>query len=326
MHTIKGNARTHGLVHVTNAVHHIEESYDALRKGEATWEGPKLDAELVEGRDILEEYIHVNEVQLGRRGPGRRGGIDKFVMVPKDQLQRLMRRLDRVDASDPASMASALGDIRQAIELAGTERLQDVLAGVVDSLPSLARELGKSAPDVVIDDHGILVRSQITSTLRNAFMHLCRNAVDHGIETADARVAAGKSPIGTIKLETSLDADHFRLVLRDDGRGLALQKLRAKAIANGLISEAEAMTAVDVANLIFAPGFSTAQVVTQVSGRGVGMDAVRGFIEGEGGEIAIELVETATRFDDFTPFRIVIALPAKFAVMRAPREDAVAVA
>ena len=86
------------------------------------------------------------------------------------------------------------------------------------------------------------------------------------------------------------------------------------------------MTAADVANLIFAPGFSTAQEVTQVSGRGIGMDAVRGFIEAEGGEIAIELSETAAPTDEFTPFRIVIALPAKFAVARAPREEAVAVA
>ena len=326
MHTIKGNARTHGLVHVTNAVHRIEETYDALRKGEAAWDGAKLDAELVEGRGILEEYLHVNEAKLGRRGPGRRGGVDKFVMVPKDQLQRLLARLDRVDASDPASMAGALRDMRQAIELAGTERLQDVLAGVLDSLPSLARELGKPAPDVCIDDHGILVRSQLTGTLRNAFMHLVRNAIDHGIETADARIVTGKSPIGTIRLDASLAADHLRLVMRDDGRGLALRKLRAKAIANGLISEAEAMTAADVANLIFAPGFSTAQEVTQVSGRGVGMDAVRGFIEAEGGEIAIELSETAAPTDEFAPFRIVIALPAKFAVARAPREEAVAVA
>ena len=326
MHTIKGNARTHGLVHVTNAVHRIEETYDALRQGEAAWDSAKLDAELVEGRGILEEYLHVNEVKLGRLGPGRRGGVDKFVMVPKDQLQRLLGRLDRVDANDPASMAGALRDMRQAIELAGTERMQDVLAGVLDSLPSLARELGKPAPDVSIDDHGILVRSQITGTLRNAFMHLVRNAVDHGIETADARVATGKSPIGTIRLDASLAADHLRLVMRDDGRGLALRKLRAKAIASGLISEAEAMTAADVANLIFAPGFSTAQEVTQVSGRGVGMDAVRGFIEAEGGEIAIELSETAAPTDEFAPFRIVIALPAKFAVARAPREEAVAVA
>jgi two-component system chemotaxis sensor kinase CheA len=325
MHTIKGNARTHGLVHVTNTVHRIEETYDALRQGTAPWDRIKLEAELIEGREVLEEYVQINTVKLGRRGPGRRGGVDKFVMVPKDQLQHLLNRLDQAGAGDPASMASVLNEVRQAIHRAGTERLQDVLSGVLDSLPSLARELGKSAPDVIVDDRGIVVRSQIAGTLRNAFMHLYRNAIDHGIETAARRIAAGKSPVGTVKLDVSLDAQHLHFALRDDGQGLDLLKLRAKAIANGLISEAEAMTAVDIANLIFAPGFSTAQEVTQVSGRGVGMDAVRGLIEREGGEIAIELPDAAAA-DRPTPFRIVIALPAKFAVAPVVREDAVAIA
>jgi two-component system chemotaxis sensor kinase CheA len=325
MHTIKGNARTHGLVHVTDVLHRIEESYDALRKGEAPWDGVRLAAELVEGRQVLEEYVHLNEAKLGRHGPGRRGAVDRFVMVPKEQLQRLLGRLDGVDSDDPAAIAGALAEMRQAIRLAGTERMSDVLSGVIDSLPSLARELGKSAPDVTVEDHGVLVRSQIAGTLRNAFMHLCRNAIDHGIETAEARVALGKSPIGTLKLDVTLDSRHLRMVLRDDGRGLALAQLRAKAIGSGLISESEGMNAADVANLIFAPGFSTARSVTQVSGRGVGMDAVRGFIEGEGGEIAIELSETAAS-DEFTPFRIVLVMPAKFGVATLVRANPVAIA
>jgi chemotaxis protein histidine kinase CheA len=202
--------------------------------------------------------------------------------------------------------------------------MRDVLSGVLDSLPSLANELGKAAPDASIDDRGIRVRSQIAGTLRNAFMHLYRNAIDHGIETAEARIAAGKSPIGSIRLEVALDAHHLRLVLRDDGRGLALHRLRTKALANGLISDAESLSAVDVANLIFAPGFSTAHSVTQVSGRGIGMDAVRGFIESEGGEIAIELPETTTPSQEFSVFRVVITLPAKFAVAPVVRESAIA--
>ena len=136
----------------------------------------------------------------------------------------------------------------------------------------------KAEPRLVVEDRAILVRSQVADTLRHAFMHLYRNAIDHGIEPPEERIAAGKSPSGEIRLDADLDAQHLCLVLRDDGRGLALRKLRAKAIAKGLVTGDESMTASDVANLIFAPGFSTAQAVTQVSGRGVGMDAVRGFI------------------------------------------------
>ena len=321
MHTIKGNARTHGLAHVTNAVHAIEETYDRLRGDIGLWDAERLVVELAAGRAVLDDYIRINDVKLGRRGPGRRGAVDKFVMVPRTRLQRLQRDLELARAAgddDGSALAHVVDDTLAALRGIGAEHIADVLSGVLDALPSLAAELGKGAPVTLVHDHGILVRSQVAGMLRNAFMHLYRNAVDHGIESPEQRLAAGKPAAGRIDLALHLDEQALRLVLEDDGRGLALDKLRVRAIANGLVDADESLAPEDVANLIFAPGFSTAEAVTQVSGRGVGMDAVRGFVEAEGGEIALTL-KPARDGQPSVPFAIVITLPAKFAWRPVPR-------
>jgi len=317
MHTIKGNARTHGLVQLTDAIHHIEETYDHLRSGVEAWDTERLARELQQGRAVVQEYARINAVKLGRQGPGRRGSVDKFVMVPKDHLSHLLATLQSANANVAGSLENAVDETIRALHRLGTEHLAQTLAGVLESLPSLARELGKSAPICTIEDHGVLVRSQIGGTLRNVFMHLYRNALDHGIETPERRIAAGKPAAGRITVDASIESGQLRLVMRDDGQGLALGSLRAKALAKGLIGPDESLDAIAVANLIFAPGFSTAEKVTQVSGRGVGMDAVRGFIEAEGGAIALELESVRGVADrEHAAFRVVITLPARFAVAR----------
>jgi chemotaxis protein histidine kinase CheA len=158
-----------------------------------------------------------------------------------------------------------------------------------------------------------MVRNQIADLLRNVFMHLYRNSLDHGIESAEFRMQAGKAPQGTIQLTLTMDSDQLLFRLYDDGRGLAVNRIRDKALDSGLISSEEHVSPEQIAQLIFAAGFSTATQVTEVSGRGVGMDAVRGFIEAQGGAIALVLPQ-ASGGAEFRPFETVIRLPAKFAV------------
>jgi two-component system chemotaxis sensor kinase CheA len=117
--------------------------------------------------------------------------------------------------------------------------------------------------------------------------HLIRNSLDHGIETPDKRIAAGKSPKGTITLKASHQGGNIVIEVMDDGAGLNREKLLAKAHERGL-SVNDSMSDSDVWQLIFAPGFSTAEVVTDVSGRGVGMDVVKKNIEGLGGRVELE--------------------------------------
>lgn len=314
MHTIKGNARTYGLSHMTNLVHEAEQAYDELRKNdEAVWEPESLLTRLNEVKVLVEEYARVNEHVLGRKGPGRRGAVEKYLMVEKDKVEDSLRLLSDVDQTDLVAMRGALNQVNRTLILIGTERMEDVIGGIVDSLPSLAKELGKEAPVVRIQDHGIVVRTQIRGLLKNLFTHLLRNSIDHGIETADVRVAANKPAAGRIDIDLSLVDGKLLIKLSDDGRGMALGKIRERALSMNLMTPEQAQSAPAVAMMIFASGFSTASKVTEVSGRGVGMDAVKGFLENEGGSINIRLLGDAKA--DFCSFELLITLPGKFAVV-----------
>lgn len=316
MHTIKGNARTYGLLHLTNLVHEAEQTYDELRKApEATMDHDKLLDQLSQTFAAIQEYAKINEVKLGRKGPGRRGSVDKYFMIPVDQVNHIITILDKEEPNSVTEAKHVINKVRANIHLFGTDKIQDILTGVTGSLPSLAEELGKEVPSIVINDNNVMVRSQISDLLRNVFMHLYRNSLDHGIETADKRVAEAKPAAGTIALNVSLDQDRLWFKLNDDGRGLALDFIKKKAIENGVIGESDTLTQQEIAQLIFASGFSTAEKVTEVSGRGVGMDAVKSFVEREGGTIELVLQGTKAA-NGFCPFETVISLPAKFAVQR----------
>ncbi len=238
-------------------------------------------------------------------------------MVEKDHVHHTLEMLQAVDTGNMAALAKVVQRARNNLERIGTEKVQDVLAGVVDSLPSLAIELGKEAPICTIHDNGIVVKNQISDLLRNVGMHLLRNSMDHGIESVADRLAKNKSVAGHINLQLLLDAEHLVLKLRDDGRGLAVKFIQQKAIANGLIEAGATLPPEKIAQLIFEPGFSTAEKVTEVSGRGVGMDAVKGFVEDEGGSITLEFLSEHNQ-GDFRPFETVIRLPKKFAVLVVP--------
>lgn len=315
MHTIKGNARTYGLLHLTNVVHEAETSYDALRKqDEAEPDTVRLLAELDAVQDGLAEYARINDQTLGRKGPGRRGSVEKFLMVDRQQLGEALTALQRVDRSSLEALQAAVTEAEQVLRRIGTETLDEVLGGLIDGLPALAQELGKEAPVVRIDAEGLRTKSQLGGLLRNLFTHLLRNAVDHGLESPAERLAAGKPRQGLIELRGRLDNHHLELVLRDDGRGLALARIRARALEKGLLEAGQTLSDQAVADLIFLPGFSTAESVTEVSGRGVGMDAVRDFLRREGGEIALRFVDGGQEGAEFRAAEMVIQLPSAAAV------------
>lgn len=324
MHTIKGNARTYGLLHLANIVHEAEQAYDELRKNSAmSLEKAKLLEQLRQVMRSIDEYASLNAVKLGRKGPGRRGSAEKYVMVQREVIEQMLSDLDRaasLQISRPEALAITLAQIRLGLRLVGTETMRTILDGVFDSLPALARELGKEPPTLVVKDHGLHLHNQIADPLRNVFMHLYRNAMDHGIEEAAQRARIGKAPAGTIALELELLGDRLEMRLHDDGQGLALGHIRRQAIAKGLLDENAEVSDEALAQLIFAAGFSTASAVTEVSGRGVGMDAVQDFVRREGGQIGIVFTDQRTGAN-FRSFATVISLPGKYALNAAPDDD-----
>ncbi len=177
----------------------------------------------------------------------------------------------------------------------------------------MAGELGKEPPTLQVFDHGIRIRNQITDLLRNTFMHLYRNSLDHGIELPEERKAKGKSTAGCIQLTVTIVNNTLLFLLRDDGKGLALGSIRKKAVERNLIAHDDVLEDEAIAKLIFAPGFSTATRVTEVSGRGVGMDAVQSFIKQEGGSIQVILTDE-DEGAEYRQFMTSISLPDKYAV------------
>ena len=138
----------------------------------------------------------------------------------------------------------------------------------------LSRKSGKQVELELAGEETELDRT-IVEALSDPLIHMVRNSLDHGIETPEERRAAGKDPLGRVRLKACHEAGHIMIEVSDDGRGIDREKVLAKAREKGLIAEGARPTEQEIFNLIFEPGFSTAQRVTDVSGRGVGMDVVR---------------------------------------------------
>ena len=311
MHTIKGNARTYGLRHLTNTVHEVEQYYEELRKPrpDIAWDQTTLLNKLLEVRDLVEYYAKINDVSLGRKGAGRRAGTDRFLMVDKRQIQDTLHRLETINTGNIHELIAAQNEVRRTLRLLGTEPIIATLEGVFDSLPSLARELGKIPPMIDIQDNGYVIRTQISAMIKNVFMHLVRNSLDHGLETAEERLKKGKLSAGTLRLRLTAD-EHNQLQIRlsDDGRGLALAQIRKIATEKELIAADAQLSDEDIAKQIFRPGFSTADKITEVSGRGVGMDAVQDLVKRENGKIELQFTDQAIGAE-FRQFETIVYLP-----------------
>ncbi|HEY8345295.1 MAG TPA: chemotaxis protein CheA [Bacillota bacterium] len=151
------------------------------------------------------------------------------------------------------------------------------------------------------------IDKQIAEELVDPLTHLLRNSIDHGIEEIEERKSKGKDPIGHITLDAHQEGGHIVISVRDDGRGLNLEKIRNKAIQNGIIKEEEVLGEEELTRLIFAPGFSTADQVTEVSGRGVGMDVVKTAIKRLQGDIEVKSVpDGGTEFALKVPLTLAI--------------------
>jgi len=153
----------------------------------------------------------------------------------------------------------------------------------------LAHKSGKEV-ELIVDGQDTEIDRSVIEVIGDPLIHLIRNAIDHGIEEPEARQAAGKPPVGRVLLRAEHQESHIVITVADDGRGIDLEQVRRSAVTRGLISEGQAarLGEQEVLDLIFLPGLSTTEQVTEVSGRGVGMDVVRRNIERINGTITVE--------------------------------------
>ena len=206
-------------------------------------------------------------------------GTEDDLIAQGRQARGLQRDLLRTRMVEFEAISERLyGVVRQAAKEMGKQVKLDIIGGSMDM------------------DRGVLDR------MAPAFEHLLRNSVAHGIENPEVRLAAGKPAGGTITIALHHQSNEVSVSFSDDGAGLDLTRIRRKAFESGLASDAYTRSDADVANLIFLPGFSTATVVTEISGRGIGMDVVRSEMNALGGRIETSSVAGAgTRFNLVLP-------------------------
>lgn len=262
----------------------------------ARMEGPRRDPELIDRAfralhtikgnasflaltDIV-AVAHAAEEALDAVRSGNaamESGLVNFMYASVDALRRRIRGLE-AEAGTTATPEGARG-----------QTLERLFAKRGELARELARRTGKEI-DVVVRGGAIEVDRAVAEAVGDALTHLLRNAVDHGVEPSDERARAGKARRGTITLSARREGAFAVVRVQDDGRGLDRAQILARAAERGPAARggAECAADSDVYALIFAPGFTTAAGVSELSGRGVGMDVVKTSIEGVGGAVEVE--------------------------------------
>ena len=194
------------------------------------------------------------------------------------RMTLLGRRLDMVTA-----------DLRESVMKARMQPVENVFSKV----PRMVRDLSQTLKKQVrleCEGRDTELDKSLLEAIKDPLMHAVRNAMDHGIEAPEVRVAAGKEPTGTLKVRAGHEGSHVIVEIGDDGAGISVERIRQKAIERGVVTaeRARSMSDRELLQLIFVPGFSTAAEVTNVSGRGVGMDVVRTNVEKIGGKVEID--------------------------------------
>ncbi|HYX36331.1 MAG TPA: ATP-binding protein [Oligoflexus sp.] len=298
LHTIKGGARTLGFKELALSIHQAEGVVIQIRAGSLP-----LDTE-----SLLKDFSEI----ISR--------IDEYALIAKEKLNRNDAAVENVSLS--RSYLKTLLDGLLTRELLTYQKLEPLMgAAYVPAsrlvheaealLPRLARDLEKPLPQVhKIGFDGIFLDHECYTILTDSLKHLIRNSMDHGIESPEERSDRGKPESGTFTFEAGLTAEgDCILSLSDDGRGLALGKIRAIGVSKGILNAHQKYEPGDIAELIFKEGFSTASTVTEISGRGVGMGAVQEFIGRLGGSLQIEFMGDAG--EEYARFKFSIRIPAE---------------
>ncbi|CUW39572.1 Signal transduction histidine Kinases (STHK) [Magnetospirillum sp. XM-1] len=263
---------------------------------------------------------------VSNRGMAKRDPAGNGIRIPAERIDNLMDRVgelviaqSRLRQLAQGSLDSTLRSVSEDIERLSSELrvttmgirmvpIGQLFARFRRVVHDLSRELGK---DVQLETSGeeTELDKTVIESLNDPLVHLIRNAIDHGLETAAEREAAGKPRAGTLSLEARHAGAQVLITIRDDGRGMNRQRIRAKAVEAGWLSDMGDVPDAELFQMIFRPGFSTAATVTNVSGRGVGMDVVKrtidalhGFIDvssppGRGAQVTLRLPLTLAIID-----------------------------
>ncbi|MFC4184581.1 chemotaxis protein CheA [Saccharococcus thermophilus] len=215
------------------------------------------------------------------------------LVIDRGRLEQIARELNHPELNETVERMSRISSDLQTIILnMRMVPVETVFNRFPRMVRQLARELGKKVNLEIIGAETELDRTVIDE-IGDPLVHLLRNAIDHGIETPDVRRASGKPEEGTVKLKAYHSGNHVFIEIEDDGAGIRREKVLQKALDRGIISQQGIANLTDkqVYELIFAPGFSTADHISDISGRGVGLDVVKSTIESLGGTVTVDSEE-----------------------------------
>ena len=243
--------------------------------------------------------------------------LDKLInlvgelVISRTQVVEMARE---IDDSDGISALDQLDRITTELQYAAMSLRMVPIKQVFDRFPRMVRDLAQSSgKEINLEIFGETTEldRSIVNQIGDPLVHLIRNSIDHGIEPKADRIAKGKPARGTIRLGARHEGSHILIIISDDGQGLNLERIRDKGIERGLIpADTGQISTHEAVELLFHPGFSTAQQVTDLSGRGVGLDAVKATVESLSGSIEIESVPGES-------LRTIIKLPLTLAIIKA---------
>ncbi len=243
----------------------------------------------------MPEHIHAPGARMGETVRVSVGVLDRLMgivselVLTRNQLLELSSAVgDETVKASVQNLSSVTSDLQDAVMRVRMQPVERLFATLPRLVRDLSIDLGKKIELVTYGAETELDR-QVIELIRAPLTHIIRNAADHGLETIAERLALGKPEIGLIRISATYDAGQITIEIKDDGRGLDLEGIKAKAIARGLATQdsLSRMSDADIFQFILLPGFSTAAAVTRVSGRGVGMDVVRENIHSIGGTVSL---------------------------------------
>ena len=293
VHTIKGNASAFEMAKVSKAAELAENYLRSLRATMDLINEESLDQMRDKVLDLIDTFNDTREILSKSLGSVFEDWESGKLKISKDKLVKLA---ELVEGDQILKQNSELTSITRSFFYKPIKILLDRYSKLVQKL---AFQIGKSIHPLEITGGDIQVNTDIYAPFSESLVHVFRNAIDHGIEYPDDRKQNGKEEFGKIKVSILQDLEYISMIIEDDGNGINPNIIRKIADEKKLITpiELEQLTDEEVIDLIFAPGFSTADEITDVSGNGVGMDAVRTSVRDLGGEITVlSKLGTGTKF------------------------------
>jgi HPt (histidine-containing phosphotransfer) domain-containing protein/HAMP domain-containing protein len=301
LHTIKGNSRTFGFTALSDKTHEIEGLLkEELQGTPVIRDSQKIMNQLIRLQEIYQQYQDVRYKVL-------KIAQAEIKITFGDLIEEFLKELQGKDSPAARELSRRLKgvfgqqDLRMALESMGQS-----------ALPSIARDCLKPIPRLNVAGDNIYLQADRLTLLSDVFMHLFRNSMDHGIEAPMERDRLKKPAQGYIEITIHHDDDQLEIIYQDDGHGLDVARTREVMQKHGMLPPGAQPSRQQLQYAIFADGFSTAERVTAVSGRGVGMSAVRSMIQHEGGSIHCEILGGENPQDGTAALRWIIRLPLEF--------------